>query len=81
MPDESKKILHLAVQMAERMRVFRKLAIQAMETDSRIDLDPREFWEPKDQAVLDRFDTLMVELSGVKPLFESEDLAEFPFSP
>lgn len=57
-----------AAMMAARLQVFRTLAKQAQETESRIELDPRELWESADEAALTAYETALNEINGARPL-------------
>ena len=70
----SAEILDVAHTLASRLQLFKKIGDQAKETESWINLDPREFWDTADQAALDRFEGLMERVTGAKSLFKKEDL-------
>ena len=55
--------------MAERLRLFRKIAEQAREVGGQVELDPSELWEQQDQAALDAYEEAVNEINGARPLF------------
>jgi len=57
-----------AALMAERLRAFRRLADQARESQSRIDLDPCELWERSDEAALIAYEDSLNKINGAQPL-------------
>lgn len=63
-------LLTAAQRAAKRLRVFQVIAIQASNTDSRVDLAPAEMWEPEDQAVLDALETEIRLANGERPLMD-----------
>lgn len=63
-------LLTAAQRAAKRLRVFRMIAIQASNMDSRVDLAPAEFWEPEDQDVLDALEMEIRIANGERPLME-----------
>jgi hypothetical protein len=68
------EFLEIASILAKRLRLFQKTAMQAKETESRIDMDPAELWEPEGQAALDKFDEAINRHNGLQPLFSEEEI-------
>ena len=57
--------------LAERMKVWKKMAMQAAERgDAIISLKRQEFWEEADEAVLAEFEAAKNALTGAVPLLE-----------
>lgn len=57
--------------MAERLRIFRKLAAQAKERGEEfIELHPDEFWDAEDERALAAFEDAVPMETGQRPLFE-----------
>ena len=59
-----------AQRAAKRLRIFRSIANNAADMDSRVNLAPAEMWEPEDQAVLDELETEIRLANGERPLME-----------
>lgn len=58
-----------AERLAERMRLFKKLRLQARECDREvIELHPDELFDTRDQAVLDEFEAAKAALTGQRLL-------------
>lgn len=61
-------LLAASKKMADRLRVFRRMAQQARECEGRIDLDPREMWEQADEQALIDFENALHQIAGLRPL-------------
>lgn len=61
-------LLQSAKKMADRLRLFRRMAQQARECEGRIDLDPRELWEQADEQALSDFEDALNQIAGLRPL-------------
>ena len=59
---------HAARLMAERLKLFKRTAEQARETDSRVDLAAAELWEPADEQALNAYDDALLQINGARPL-------------
>jgi len=57
-----------AALMAARLQIYRITAQSAAAREDRVDLDPRELWEPADQAALDAYEKAVNEINGARPL-------------
>lgn len=64
----SSELRHAATLMAQRMRVFRRIAEQAGEMGSRVNLAPAELWEAKDQEALDAYESALLKINGAVAL-------------
>lgn len=61
-------IRQAAILMAARMRLFKRIAEQSKEAESRIDMDPRELWDSADEAALAAYELALNEINGARPL-------------
>jgi hypothetical protein len=57
-----------AAMMAARLRVFKRIAAQANETGTRVNLAPAELWEPCDETALAAYEDALNEINGARPL-------------
>lgn len=64
----SNKLRRAALLMAKRMYTFRRIAEQANDSNSRVDLAPAELWEREDQEALTAYENALLEINGAQPL-------------
>jgi hypothetical protein len=57
-----------ATMMAGCLHNFRRIAEQAREQETRVNLAPSEMWEAADQIALDAYETALMQINGARPL-------------
>ncbi len=64
-----KSFLAACEDIANRLRVFKRVALQARERgDEQVELHVAEIWEAGDEAALEAFEKALAELTGQRPL-------------
>lgn len=64
------KMREAAKLMAGRMRLLKKLVVQAREREEQeLLLDLREVWEAQDEAALAAYEEALAAITGARPLF------------
>jgi hypothetical protein len=64
----SRAMAQAAAQLAGRLELVKKLAMQAKDRDELVQLEPEELWEPADEGALSAYLNLIHQQQGLQPL-------------